>query len=413
MFEEIFRIVLPDFIIPVIKIFFGTSTIWLPIFLFGIFVSIWLRYVRTKSLLKNGGILLEIKLPRDVFKSPLAMEVILTSLFQTGGSNFYETYVKGKFRPWFSLELVSIEGEVHFYIWTQPKFRKLIESQFYSQYPGVEIFEAEDYTKKVFIDPGKILLWGANFKKKNKEGDVYPIKTYIDYGLDREQEEETKVDPMTSTLEFMGSLKAGEQVWFQILIQANRKVTLKDDAIFPTRPAWRKDAEAVIKTKVESLTKPASGETMRRLPTKGETEIVAALERSLGKLPFEVGMRGFYIARSDAFDPIGITGLIGSVRQYGSPSLNELGLAKTTDFEYPWQDFRRKRRSILEKKLLNAYKLRSYFQPPYQFALKTKPFMMNTEELATIFHLPGKVLATPTLTKIPSRKSEPPSNLPI
>ena len=59
--------------------------------------------------------------------------------------------LKGKFRPWFSLELVSIEGEVHFYIWTQPKFRKLIESQFYSQYPGVEILKKQrDYTKKFY-----------------------------------------------------------------------------------------------------------------------------------------------------------------------------------------------------------------------------------------------------------------------
>ncbi len=38
---------------------------------------------------------------------------------------------------------------------------------------------------------------------------------------------------------------------------------------------------------------------------------------------------------------------------------------------------------------------------------------MTTEELATIFHIPGKVASTPTLARIPSKRSEAPANLPI
>ncbi len=38
---------------------------------------------------------------------------------------------------------------------------------------------------------------------------------------------------------------------------------------------------------------------------------------------------------------------------------------------------------------------------------------MTVEELATIFHFPGKVATTPTLGRIPSKRAEPPSNLPI
>ena len=413
MVREILSTLLPDFLVTVISIVIGLSPIWLPIFLTGIFLNLWLRYVRTKAHIKNGGLLLEIKLPRDVFKSPLAMEIILTSLYQRGGSSYVETFLKGKYRPWFSLEIVSIDGNVRFFIWTQPKFRQLIESQFYSQYPGVEIYEAEDYTKNVFLDPKEISLWGTTFKKKNKKGDVYPIKTYVDYGLDREQEEESKIDPLTSLLEFMGSIKAGEQVWIQILIQAHREMTMKDDAVFPNKPSWNKKAEGVIKDRIDEISGADDEDGPRRALTPGEKDTIAALERTLTKLPFEVGIRGFYIARSGAFNPIGITGLIGSFRQFGSPHLNEISLGKNTDFDYAWEDFRRIRRTNKEKKLLNAYKLRSFFQIPYQYALKTKPFIMNTEELATIFHLPGQVLTTPTITKIPSRKSEPPANLPI
>lgn len=353
--------------------------------------------------------MLEIKLPREVFKSPLAMEIIFTSLFQSGGSNFLDTYLKGKVRPWFSFEIVSIEGTVRFFCWTQPKFRQLIESQFYSQYPGVEIYEVEDYTKDVFLDPKNLFLWGTSFKLKKP--DVYPIKTYIDYGLDREQEEEFKVDPMTSVLEFLGSIKAGEQIWIQILIQAHRDQNIKDDAVFPKIPDWKKKGEEEVKKKIAEINEDAE-ESGRRAPTAGEKEVITALERSLTKFPFEVGIRGMYIARKESFDSIGITGLIGSFRQYSSVNLNEIKLGKVTDFEYPWQDFGRKRRTMLEHKMLNAYKLRSFFQPPYKYAF-AKPFIMTTEELATIFHLPGQVVATPTLSKIPSRKSEPPANLPI
>jgi hypothetical protein len=38
---------------------------------------------------------------------------------------------------------------------------------------------------------------------------------------------------------------------------------------------------------------------------------------------------------------------------------------------------------------------------------------MTTEELATIYHFPGDVSKTPTLSRITAKKAEPPANLPI
>jgi hypothetical protein len=46
---------------------------------------------------------------------------------------------------------------------------------------------------------------------------------------------------------------------------------------------------------------------------------------------------------------------------------------------------------------------------PYQ----RTPFVLNTEELATIYHFPGRVAETPTFGRIEAKKGEPPSNLPI
>lgn len=392
------------------KLLYSFSAIWVPILLFILLLNIWLRYRRTENIIKSGSILLEIKLPKEVNKSPLAMEIILTALSQEAKGDYLKTFWQGKIRPWFSLELVSIEGQIKFFIWTQPKFRQLIESQFYAQYPGVEIYEAEDYTKNVFYDPVNLPFWGTAFKLT--KADVYPIMTYVDYGLDQNPKEEFKIDPMTSVLEFLGSIKKGEQIWIQILMQAHRKETFKDDARLSLKPDWTKGGKQEIQDLLAKLKEGKKGEEVTRRATKGETDVVTALERSLSKIPFEVGIRGMYMAKKGSFDAIGITGLIGSFRQYSSRTLNGFRLSKFTDFDYPWQDFRRIRKTAREKKFLNAYKLRSFFYVPYRHLFAT-PFVLNTEELATIFHLPGQVAATPTLDKAASRKSEAPANLPV
>lgn len=352
--------------------------------------------------------MLEIRLPKEVNKTPLAMEIILTALHQAGKGDYLKTFIQGNVRPWFTFELVSIDGQVHFYVWTFPKFRRLIESQFYAQYPGVEIIEVEDYAVKVPLNPETRPLWGMAFKLT--KDDAYPIKTYVDYGQDKTEKEEFKTDPMTSVLEFLGSVKRGDQVWIQILFQAHRSETLKDDARFSTfrRKDWKDDAKEEIKAKIEEL----KSDDAFRPPTEGEKEVIAALQRSQSKFAFEVGIRGMYISQAGAFDPLNITGLIGSFRQYSSNTLNGFRLAKATTFDYPWQDFLGTRKAKNEKKILNAYKLRSFFQVPYRH-LMTKPFILTTEEIATIFHLPGQVASTPTLVKAQSRKGEAPANLPI
>ena len=58
---------------------------------------------------------------------------------------------------------------------------------------------------------------------------------------------------------------------------------------------------------------------------------------------------------------------------------------------------------------VNAYKKRSF--TPTSSADEAKIF--TTEELATLFHIPGQVAVTPTLGRIPSTRSQAPTNLPV
>jgi hypothetical protein len=63
------------------------------------------------------------------------------------------------------------------------------------------------------------------------------------------------------------------------------------------------------------------------------------------------------------------------------------------------------------KKIFKQYINRAFFYEG--LGSKKKIFTLNTEELATIFHFPGRVSTTGTFERIQAQKAEPPANLPI
>ena len=257
-------------------------------------------------------------------------------------------------------------------------------------------------------------MWGCYFRKNKKKPDAYPIKTYVDYGLDKTSvEEEEKVDPMSAVLEYLSSIGKGEQIWIQIIMRAHTEEKPIPDLIFGKKD-WKTSASKEIDKIMKRDKKPKKDEKEtinfgEFLLTKGERAKVEAMERNLGKLPFDCGIRGMYIANNENFDAISIPGLIGSFRQYSSNDLNEIKFYDWTDFDYPWQDFRNMRKDYMKRRIIAAYKARSFFYEPY----KRKHFVLSSEELATIFHLPGKAVETSSLNRVVSRKAEAPANLPI
>ncbi len=411
MAESILSLNLADLIGRIVTIGLNTYAIWLPIFLIVTFFNLWMAYIRGTYIKEQEVVLLEIKVPKEITKSPLAMEIFLTALWQKGAATLIETYWGGKVRPWFSLEMASFDGNVHFYIWTWQKYQSLVETQLYSQYPNVEIVVVEDYADKIPYDIENYPFWATYFKLTDP--DVYPIKTYIDYGLEKDPKEEFKIDPLTSVIEYLGSLGKGEQAWIQIIIQAHTNESFGEGRIFV-----KKDWKDAAKNEIEKIRKEAMVTTSPQgtpilALTKGQELKITAIERSLEKWPFEACIRGFYIAHKDSNKiSTRISGLIGAFRQYSSNNLNGIKLGKFTDFDYPWQDFQRMRRTATEKGMLDAYKKRSFFWPPYQF-YRAVPIILTTEELATIYHFPGEVASTPTFERIVSRKAKPPANLPV
>lgn len=389
--------------------FFVWFPYWGPVFLGYVFWHQWIHYVQARYMSRINWVMLEIKIPKETNKSPLAMEIVLNALYQTSTGSWWDKYWKGKVKDWFSLEMVSIEGQVKFFIRTPWIYKNVIEAQLYAQYPDIEVYEVPDYTLYVDYrtDGGEWAILGAEYGLSKP--DPYPIKTYIDYGLDKDPKEEFKIDPITSIIEYLGSAGKGEQIWIQILVESATKRYHKADG---TIGDWKDEGKEVIDklTKRNDKTPEGMPSFKMMMTTKGENEIIAAIERSMGKLGFDVGIRAAYLVKKDLFHPSHIKALGGLFRAFTTSNLNAITLTEQTfGWDFPWQDFNEIRLNWKRKKIFDGYKHRAWFHVPR----KLQPFVFTSEELATIYHFPGGVAQTPTFGRITSRKSEAPINLPI
>jgi hypothetical protein len=100
--------------------------------------------------------------------------------------------------------------------------------------------------------------------------------------------------------------------------------------------------------------------------TKGQEAKITALERSISKVAFDVGIRSIYLANNEDFDSVNIGAMIASYKQYNSSDLNGFKPLWATDLDFPWQDFANKNMSWMKNEILEAYKERDYFDRYYK-----------------------------------------------
>jgi len=346
--------------------------------------------------------------------------------------NLIEKWFEGKIQRWFSLEIISKGGNIHFLVRTPEKFRNLVEAQFYAQYPNAEIAEVEDYTAVLPSNiPSKDYdAWGTEFVLTQK--DAYPIRTYP-YFFEETKEEE-RIDPLASLSEVLSSLSPEEHIWIQILVR-------------PTDEKWKDEGERLVEKligKKVSVTKrgmvleeargwfEAMKETLHELffgaltpaykdekkeqtleslmlyMTPGQRDAVSAIEKNIAKLGFETITRFVYWAKSDIFSSANKAAVIGAFKQFNTQNLN--GFKSNSKISPSIDYFFKKRRDFYRKvKILNNYKKR-YFP---QRKISKRGFVFNIEELATIYHIPGKIVEAEAMPRIEAKKGGPPTGLPI
>lgn len=399
-------------------LFYVAAIIVIPIILGNKFLKAWRKYARAKFFAGEKYTLLEIKIPKNNTKSPVAMEIVFNALYQGGKDyEFKKKYISGEVRPWFSLEICSFDGTVHFYIWTKTKFKELLENQLYSQYSDIEINDvsSKDYTYSIPFDPNTYEYWGSEFQKKGPSH--LPIKTYTTYKLQDNPDEEFKIDPITPMMEFLGSLQKGENVWIQICVRAHGKDHYDSEkgAYVDWVYEAQKDLKKLTKRDLKFDEKSNPGLFML---TKGEKQAVDAIEDNITKTPFDCGIRAIYIAKKDKYKKSTIGGIKKSFKQYNVTNLNSFEGVNDTEGKKWYHKLTGESEHLRnnKKRLFNLYRYRSFFYSeyiPFGYPFETKPTVFSAEELATIYHFPGDVAKTPTLNRVTAKKAEPPSDLPI
>ena len=396
---------------------------------------------------KQKWVLLEVIPPREVLAPFKAMEDVFCAIWPIYDfTNFRERWCDGNLTNgpyWCSWEIASIEGKIHFYIRCLEKHRLSIEVSLYAHYPDIEIHPVSDYTKLVpaTVPNEEWNMYGEDWilLKKN----AYPIKTYEKFFEpqgERITAEEKRIDPIISLLEGMSKLGPGEHYWVQFIT-----VPIADY----DEPDWRKEGEKIINklskrqekkepTLLEDLgylakqvvlgpEKEGSGESAKyswleqtksetgereMVLTPGEREIITEMENKMKKPAFRTTIRGVYVAKRENWEETHKILMRAYASHFITNNLNILGFTPATRPKVHF--FWRQRRAFLRaRKMFRMSVLR--FPPlfPQRMSDDLNP-ILNTEELATLFHFPLRVtgMVAPTMGKVESKKAGPPPNLP-
>ncbi|KKT24920.1 MAG: hypothetical protein UW11_C0038G0021 [Parcubacteria group bacterium GW2011_GWA2_43_9b] len=411
--------------------FFGVAWIWLPFVLAVIFFESWLYYIYRFFWLQWDWMTLEVKPPKEIESSPKNMEQIFAGLWGIMGTvgSKYEKYVKGYIQEYMSFELVGSNGEAHFYIHTPKKFRHLIEAQIYSQYPQAEVREVEDYVWKVPADiPNKKWnLWGCRIVPSRDKAGYYPIRTYVDL-MDVNKTDEPFFDPIAGLMEVFGKLRQGEQIWLQIIFRPapddwqaearklsdkllGKRVPEKPEGVFALDArTWRESFYDVIYSFIMGKPAPLRVKDKKDEPVSlalflspGEKDIIAAIELKAGKKGFDTKINFVYIARADIFTMVNVSAPMGIIAQLANLNMNSLK-PDTKLITRAYYFFAKARKAYKQRILMRMMRNRSFWE---------KGFILNIEELATLFHFPTVGVKSPMTPYMESRKGGAPVDLPM
>ncbi len=397
------------------KAIFAILVWWLiAIFLFKKALDEWMLFKQKEYLKTWQWTVLAVDIPAEFVQSPKAVEQIFVHLSGAQVNyNVYERYFEGKLPKWFSFEIISVEGYIQFVVRTEVSFRDLVEAAIYAQYSEAEITEVEDYVSMIpeTFPNSEYDAQGAEFSLA--ESDVYPIRVYseFEYTISKDV---VFTDPMAAILENFSRIGPGEHLWMQIVvlpvdnswkkdgidlvkkIVANKKEPKKNGLVsmVGSAPEW------VLKTAIQAWKYDFSAEEEKKKKeetvgkvsdlTPGARAVIESIEDKISKLGFKSRVRVLYAAKNELFKPHKcVQGLIGAMNQFYINNRNGF-----------------KAKIISGQNIVSAYKNRA-------LKFTNDPYILNIEELATIWHFPLPLVKTPLIQKANIKRGEPPINLPV
>jgi len=388
---------------------------------------------------------IEIILPEDIVKPIEAMEIVFENMHKGFWEPawFWEHWWKGKPHTFdFQLEITSNGGKIHFYLRTFLGYKiDVLKSAIYSQYPGVEMREVEDYSRAIPADiPNKSWdIMAGDFTLSKP--DFYPIATYKNWEKEAEAAHgERRIDPMAGLIEAMSDLKPGEIIWFQIKPfpisgryakpYVEQAMKAKDQIAQRRAPQKPKsffssfiEAIDTLITGPKKKEEKGAGKIELEAPelrmTPREREICAAIERKVSKGLFLISsIRFVYIAKKEVYNYHRWRRILEFMGSFCESDMNEFQTIVHTFTKIinppPLNLFDKRRLYVRKRRIIRLYQNR--YEPKYPFSgdYKWGYFVLNSEELASVFHFPGRIMApSPGIKRIDVKKAEAPPEVPM
>ncbi|WP_338521040.1 type IV secretion system DNA-binding domain-containing protein [Candidatus Nanosynbacter sp. BB002] len=358
--------------------------VWLPLVILLSFLT-WRNYQQLNEFISSDNVLLILEIPKTNDKKELAAEQLFASLHGILRDKRELKLSRGA-QEHLSFEVASVNGQIRFYVWTPRSLQSFVEGQIYAQYPTVQIHQAsEDYTEH---ERDHSVTYTTEMTLTASE--FLPIKTFQTF----------EVDPLAGITGTLAKLEStGEELWIQVLAK-------------PVEDSWQIEADHWISRLREGSASilPSVGGSMRwlgglfaalwRPPEEGlaggkgpeisernKTRIAEA-EKKATKLGYEVKIRLAYLGENQTNAKLRMQALVGTFKQFNSTNLNGFKPIK----------------AAYGKEFLEKYRRRAFFGDG---------FILNIEELASVFHLPHTNVETPNIVWASAKTAEPPSKLPV
>ncbi|MBI3954788.1 type IV secretion system DNA-binding domain-containing protein [Candidatus Collierbacteria bacterium] len=292
----------------------------------------WLRFKNREDVSLNF-VLLEVAVPRDNEIKIDAAEQMFAALYSLKKGGFGQRF---KAQQHISFELVGKKEDIRFYVSCHKDNMELVEKQLAGAYPGVQVKEVDEYN--IFNDNGKVAFTEMVLRSES----FRPIKVF----------KELTTDPLSAITASMAKFGDGEAAAIQLIIS-------------PAESDWSKSGESYLaKTKKDE----ANPEKAKFKMSPADME---AIDNKVGKPGFLTAVRIVSIAPIEGQAKGNLSNLKGAFAQFNG-SMNGFSGKKIRFKQGFMVDF--------------VYRYQSLFG---------NNSVLNTEELATVWHMPNKTVETP------------------
>ncbi|MFH0854536.1 MAG: type IV secretion system DNA-binding domain-containing protein, partial [bacterium] len=297
-------------------------------------------------------------------------------------------------RDHLSFEIVAHQGEIYFYIATPKKLKSFVEQQIHAQYADARIDEVSDYN--IFMPQSKIKSASLIFSRSF----MFPIKTY----------RKTEVDLMNAITNSLSKLEEKDGAAVQFIVRSAKKKWHKKGKNVASKMQQGKKLEDALREvnsniffkffggviKIASSFKAKKeNEPLGKAKIDNhqlspmENEIVKGLEEKTSKAGMDVNIRIITASTDEARAEIYLENIKNGFAQYNV-------------YEYG--------NGFKEKKVRNKNKFIQDFI--YRAFDEKRKIVLNTEEMASLFHFPLSSTETPNIVWLKSKGAAAPVNMP-